>query len=141
MLDKILDFIADKMAKPITYKPVKTVKLSATKNTNWTATEDGMMVVRISPTGGGVTSYCYIDYRHDDVPATAGGYGISYNITTAGNQMTQCIPMVKGGTYGIFDIANVKQVSLFLYPFEKIGGVLSKVKGYCRPLKRGCAVC
>lgn len=124
MLDKILGFIADILGKAITYKPIKSVTLNPTKGTEWTATEDGMMVVRISPTQSGVACYCYVDYRHPNNPETAGGFGQAYLVATAGNQVTQCIPMVKSATYSIFDIANVNKVTLYLYPFEKIGGVL-----------------
>lgn len=129
MLDKILNFISDmlsdissKLGKAITYKPINSVMLTPTKGTTWTATEDGMMVVRMSPSQGNVTCYCYVDYKHPNRPETAGGFGQAYLLTTAGNQVTQCIPMVKGATYSIFDIANVNKVTLYLYPFEKIGG-------------------
>ncbi len=122
MLDKILDFIADRLSKSITYKPIESTTLSPSKGAKWTATEDGMMVIRMAPTASGVNSYCYVDYKHANAPETAGGFGMAYLFTPAGNNVTQCIPMVKGATYSIFDIANVSKVTLYLYPFEKIGG-------------------
>lgn len=122
MLDKILDFIADKLAKSPSYKPAKSVNITPTKGTKWTATEDGMMIIRMSPTQSGISCYCYINYEHPNAPETAGGYGIVYVISTAGNQVTQCVPMVKGATYSIFDMANVDKVTFLTFPFEKIGG-------------------
>lgn len=90
-----------------------------------------MMVVRMSPSQGGGTCYCYVDYKHPNNPETAGGFGQAYLVATAGNQVTQCIPMVKSATYSIFDIANVNKVTLYLYPFEKILGG-TRLSGFAR---------
>lgn len=121
MLDKILSFIADKLNKTPSYKPVETATIPAQRNAKYTATENGLMIVRAVPTGGGL-AYCYIGFRDPNVPATAGGYEIAHLITDKGNKMTKCIPMIEGCEYLISDIYNTKEVSLFLYPFEKIGG-------------------
>lgn len=105
---------------------------SAVFNTSWTATDNGVAIVRANWNTGGTFAYWYVTDQTDGREvANLGG-------TANGTTLTTMIPIIKGHTYLTPTASAISSADFYFYKI-KLRGVL--LKGILTPCRKVVGVC
>lgn len=137
VLDKLLNWIGNKLSKPISYDEnnISVTRTDLIEGGYYIPQSNGLMTVVFNPKASGSYESCYLFIEKNNIRE----YLASFRDNTGGLEI-KTVPMLKGAKYTLKSLSGGSSITVIEFPFDRVGGV-TDVTIIVLPDKKGVILC